>query len=223
MLAELRATWISYLLAPYGGARARLIAMSRDTDPAQRVRATGAKILLARIYRDQGDAAQADALITDVARNHSGRRGLVYSPPYTLLSRETVEEGGMANINTRVTDVFEDQWIDVGFWVEADGHVDGLEIVRKRGSTDWADPLLRSIGGRVYTASADGTPTFRLERYTYTAPMERVTGSRIMQRSPRARVEYYDLSTGEPPPEDVVPGRPARPAAPATTPASPGG
>jgi tetratricopeptide (TPR) repeat protein len=210
-LAELRGTWISYLLAPYGDARSRLLEMTRD--PSNRMRAVGAQILLARIYRDQGDTRQADALVAELARRDTGRRALVSSPPYTLLARETIEEGGTVNVNTRIPDVYDGQWIDVGFWVMPDGSVDGLEIIRKRGNADWAEPLLRSIRGRRYTVATDDTPTFRLERYTYTANLERVSGTRIMQRGQRARVEYYDLSTGEPPPDVVIPERPPTPAA----------
>jgi tetratricopeptide (TPR) repeat protein len=205
-LAELRGTWISYLLAPYGPARARLVEMTRD--PANRMRAVGAQILLARIYRDQGDPRRADELVAELARRDTGRRALVYSPPYQLLARETVEEGGTVRVNTRIPDTFDRTWIDVGFWVMPDGHVDGLELIRHRGNTDWADPLLRSIRGRRYTVATDNTPTFRLERYTYTADLGRVSGTRIMQRGERARVEYYDLSTGEPPPDVVLPDRP---------------
>ena len=210
-LAELRATWLSYLLAPYGPARARLTEMTRD--PSNRMRAVGAQILLARIYRDQGDARRADQLVAELARRDTGRRALVYSPPYVLRARDTAEQGGPVNVNSRIPDTFDRTWIDVGFWVMPDGRVDGLEIIRQRGNTDWAEPLLRSIRGRRYTEASDNTPTFRLERYTYTADLERVSGTRIMQRGQRARVEYYDLSTGEPPPELVIPDRPPVPAA----------
>ena len=205
-LAELRGTWISYLLAPYGPARARLVEMTRD--PANRMRAVGAQILLARIYRDQGDPRRADELVAELARRDTGRRALVFSPPYQLLARETVEDGGTVRVNTRIPDTFDRTWIDVGFWVMPDGRVDGLELIRHRGNTDWADPLLRSIRGRRYTVATDNTPTFRLERYTYTADLGRVSGTRIMQRGERARVEYYDLSTGEPPPDVIIPDRP---------------
>ncbi|HTU11464.1 MAG TPA: hypothetical protein VMG08_11270 [Allosphingosinicella sp.] len=208
-LAELRGTWISYLLAPYGEARSRLAEMSRD--PSNRVRAVGAQILLARIYRDQGDPRRADQLVAELARRDAGRRALVYSPPYVLQARETIEEGGTVNVNTRIPDTFDRTWIDVGFWVMPDGRVDGLELIRQRGNTDWAEPLLRSIRGRRYTVATDNSPTFRLERYTYTADLERVSGTRIMQRGQRARVEYYDLSTGEPPADVVVPDRPPSP------------
>jgi len=209
-LAELRGTWLSYLLAPYGEARGRLAEMARDT--SNRVRAVGAQILLARVYRDQGDPRRADQLVAELARRDTGRRALVYSPPYVLQARETIEEGGTVNVNTRIPDTFDRTWIDVGFWVMPDGRVDGLEIIRQRGNTDWAEPLLRSIRGRRYTEAGDNTPTFRLERYTYTADLQRVSGTRIMQRGQRARVEYYDLSTGEPPPELVIPERPPVPA-----------
>lgn len=205
-LAELRGTWISYLLAPYGEARSRLQAMTGDT--SNRLRAGGAQILLARIYRDQGDPRRADELVAELARRDTGRRSLVYSPPYVLQARETIEEGGTVNVNTRIPDTFDRTWIDVGFWVMPDGSVDGLEIIRRRGNTGWAEPLLRSIRGRRYTVATDDTPTFRLERYTYTADLERMSGTRLMQRGQRARVEYYDLSTGEPPPDLIVPERP---------------
>lgn len=208
-LAELRVTWISYLLAPNGGARRQLEEMARDR--SNRLRSVGAQILLARLYRDQGDARRADQLVAELARRDTGRRALVYAPPYVLLARETAEQGGVVNVNTRIPDSFHRTWIDVGFWVMPDGSVDGLEIIRQGGSTDWAEPLLRSIRGRRYTVASDGTPTFRLERYTYTADFERVTGTRILQRSQRARVEYYDLSTGEPPPELLIPERPPVP------------
>ena len=210
-LAELRGTWISYLLAPYGDARSRLLEMSRD--PSNRMRAVGAQILLARIYRDQGDARQADALVARLAQRDTGRRALIYSPPYVLAARETIEVGGTVNVNTRIPDVYDGQWIDVGFWVMPDGRVDGLELIRQRGNPDWAEPLLRSIRGRRYTVATDNAPTFRLERYTYTADLERVSGTRIMQRGQRGRVEYYDLSTGEPPPDLVIPEHPPAPAA----------
>lgn len=217
-LADLRAAWLSYLITPGRAARARFVAMANDSRPDRRMLATGAKILLARIYRDEGDTARSDALIAEVARVTAVRRSLLYAPPFALTTRETSDGSAATNVNARIPDLFDDQWIDVGFWVSADGHVQDLETVRHRGSIDWAEPLLRSIRGRRYSPSADGTPSYRLERYTYTAPYEAATGTRIRQRSSRARLEYYDLSTGEPPPEDAVARHP--PTAPAT-PATP--
>src|SRR6185436_13882450 len=87
-LAELRSTWLAYLMAPGNGeAVRRLQSMARETGPENRMRSTGAKLLLARVYRDTGDTARSDALIAEIARNNSGRRNLIFSPPYELLER----------------------------------------------------------------------------------------------------------------------------------------
>ncbi len=104
-----------------------------------------------------------------------------------------------ANVGDRLVDNFDDKWIDVGFWIRPDGRVEALEIVRRRGGASWAEPLLRSIRGRRYAAS-DGASTYRLERYTYTSGYnEYGSGTRTATRSPRARVEYFDLSASTAP------------------------
>ncbi|HEV2817366.1 MAG TPA: hypothetical protein VGW40_09135 [Allosphingosinicella sp.] len=206
-IAELRMLWFDNIAHPQGDARQRLILMARDTAPAQRMRATGAKLLLARIYRTEGHAAQADALLAEIGRSAAGgaRRRLITSPPYTLqvgdpndVADTMGESLNAANVLSRMSDNFEDKWIDVGFWVLPNGHVSGLEIVRERNNNGWARPLIDSIRGRVYSEGPE--PTYRLERYTYTAPYERVTGTNIPRRSRRARVEYLDLTQNEPPP-----------------------
>lgn len=206
-IAELRMLWFDNIARPEGEARSRLIRMARDEAPANRMRATGAKLLLARIYRGEGRAAQADALLAEIGRSARGgtRRRLITSPPYTLqvgdpndIANNMGESLNAANVLTRLSDNFEDKWIDVGFWVLPNGHVSGLEVVRDRNNNGWARPLLDSIRGRVYSEGPE--PTYRLERYTYTAPYERVTGTNIPRRSRRARVEYLDLTQNEPPP-----------------------
>ena len=112
-----------------------------------------------------------------------------------------------ANLADRMLGNFDDKWIDVGFWVRADGRVEELEIVRRSADASWADPLLASIRGRRYAAG--DAATYRLERYTYTSGFQHNdTGTHISGRSSRARVEYFDLSEGAAPP-------PAAPAAPA--------
>jgi len=205
-IAELRMLWFDNIARPEGDARARLILMSRETAPAQRMRATGAKLLLARIYRHEGHADRADALLAEIGRGNaaSARRRLIDSPAYQLqvqdpnnIGETSGQDMNIANVNTRRSDNFEDKWLDVGFWVLPNGRVSGLEVLRHMNNTDWANPLLESIRGRLYSAGPEAT--YRIERYTYTAPYERVTGSNIPQRSRRARVEYLDLSTSEAP------------------------
>jgi hypothetical protein len=86
---------------------------------------------------------------------------------------------------------------DVGFWVEPSGRVSDIEMLRKGGDSSWAAPLLRSIQGRIYAPLADPAGSYRVERYTYTSLWQSVTGTRLRQRSPAARIEYLDL-TAEP-------------------------
>lgn len=205
-LAELRDAWFELIAYPHSDARGRLIRWSRRTEPDQRMRAIGARILLARVYRNEGDTARSDALLAEIgAFARAGtRRRLLHAPRYQLLQQEirfegdndmgdAVRFGGALN---RVTENYEDKWIDVGFWVMPDGRVSGLEILRRGASDDWAEPLLESIRGRIYDAGPDST--YRLERYTMTAGFDVTTGSRIRRRSPNARVEYLDLTVNQP-------------------------
>jgi hypothetical protein len=186
--AELRATWMEYLMASHGPAFRRLSDLAEDTRPQNLFLAVGAKILLARIHRDRGETGRSDVLIGEAARALAGRRNLIFSPPYELYA-----EGGNAQ--------FEDQSVDVGYWIGTDGRVRDLEVMGFRGSADWAQPLLRSLRGRIYSTSADGMSTYRLERYTYTAGFGeagQTTGTRMPVRTGHPRVEFYDLSGGEP-------------------------
>jgi hypothetical protein len=195
--AELRMLWVSYLQAPTGSAQRELVALSGSSDPR---RSIGAKMLLVRIYGERRETARANALMAELGRG-SQRRQLLHNPPFQLQVQDVagnpdaVTQYGSAVDSTlaRRPGNIADQWIDVGFWIQADGTVTGLEIVRSEGRRDWAAPLLESIGGRRYSSAADPNATFRVERYTYTSGYEMRAGSHIMQRSPRARVEYFDL------------------------------
>lgn len=197
-LAELRALWVSYIVAPRGGAQRQLVALSRSTDS---IRSVGAKMILVRIYSERGQRALANALMAELGRG-SGRRQLLYNPPFQLLVRDpSAHENGLPQ-NPMLTDTtlarrpgnMEDQWIDVGFWIQPDGSVNGLEVIRGDGARDWAEPLLESIRGRRYSQAAGNDPIYRVERYSYTSGFESRGGTHIMQRSPRARVEYLDLT-----------------------------
>ncbi len=203
-IADLRTSWFELVANPQGAARQRLIQMSRLDRPADRMRMTGAKILLARLYRSEGENGRADALIAEVGRAAQGgtRRRLLHAPAFVLqvqdpnnVANTMGESLNVSNTLSRMSDNFEDKWIDVGFWVMPDGRVAGLEIMRQSHNPDWARPLLTSIRGRSYSTGPE--PTYRLERYSYTAPYERVTGSNIPRRSRAARVEYLDLTAGE--------------------------
>ncbi len=230
VMAELRTIWFDYIVSREGDSQRRLEAMAAITDPAQRLRQVGATVLLARMHRAHGDAARADTLLAGLAQRSTQRRRLISSPSYQLAQNE-VPNGmdmvasagtrmgqesviGLGSTIHRIPQNFRDKWIDVGFWVMPDGRVTGLEILRHgTGVTSWSEPLLESIRGRVYSRGPE--PTYRLERYTYTAGYMQATGTRMMQQSPRARVEYLDLTSGDerPGPSPRGEGDGGRPAA----------
>jgi hypothetical protein len=214
VLAELRGAWYELIAAPASDARGQLIRWSRDSSPANRMRAVGSRILLARVYRNEGDTARSDALLAElgsVARAGAHRR-LIHAPRYALYQQD-VNRGVIdmdrdeiyrfSNVRNRITENYEDKWIDVGFWINPDGRVSGLELLRSGANPDWAEPLLRSIRGRIYNEGQE--QTFRLERYTLTAGFESTTGTHIQRRSPNARVEYLDLTANQPETQSAQP------------------
>lgn len=85
--------------------------------------------------------------------------------------------------------------------------------LRHGANANWAAPFVNAIRGRVHAAGPE--PTYRIERYVYTAGYERTSGSRMAVRSPYARIEYFDLTNGVSPPAPPPPsadqngGRPA--------------
>lgn len=197
-LAELRSIWLDYLVFPAGDAKRKLAALAQSPDPAARASAMAARVLLARIGRNEGREDATDALIKEMAALNLKTPTLLYSPRWELAQQAREADTG-SDLTRMATGTFDDKWIDVGYWVQPDGRVADVEILRKSGETGWARPLLASIEGRIYspTQPEDGG-AYRIERYTYTSRFENRTGTRLLQRSARARVEYLDL-TADPP------------------------
>ena len=223
-IAQLRFEYYDWLVDRNNGARERLAMMARDTDPAHRMASIGARILLGRIYRWEGDVRRSDAMFAEIGRLGSGaHRSLIFSPNYRMTALDppvgmqeelSISEAiayGRTLKNT--PENYEGKWIDVGFWILPDGHVSGMEVLRQGGNTDWAQPLLTSVRNRIYSQGADST--YRIERYTYTAPIVLTAGSHNRNHSWLGRVEYLDLTTEDappPPPPSAGPGSPAEPA-----------
>lgn len=102
---------------------------------------------------------------------------------------------GQWSSTKRIAGNFDDMWMDVSFRISPEGRVTDAKIVRSKGDLFWAKPLMKSISMRRYTAGKPGDPSsVRTERYTYTSGYEGQTGTRVGQRSPKARVEFFDLS-----------------------------
>jgi hypothetical protein len=215
-IAEMRELWIQYLQSPDSNEIVReLVRRSGSTDAR---RSIAAKRLLIRIYSGRGQLREANALIEGLGVS-GARRLLLVAPFFDVAQQENIvptttrtvagttnmppPRAGQdspsqllaANLADRMTDVY-DQTIDVGFRIRADGTVAEVEVVNRRGAPGWEVPLMRSISGRRYAIASDGTETYRMERYTYTAERrtQGLSGTHISNRSPRGRVEFRELS-----------------------------
>jgi len=206
--AKMRELHFEFILTPYGLPERRLLDLAESKDPAKTFESVSARLFLARVYRGKGDTARSDALLAGIPRSDSSRRALLYAPPIRL----TMAEAAPQTLPSMDVDNFEDAWIDVAYWIQPNGRVENIEIVRKGANADWAPPLLASIRGRLFEPSTDGAPSYRLERYTYTSAQGQRTGSRLQGRIGRPRVEYLDLTapaeSGRAPDAQVAPGQP---------------
>ncbi len=206
--ARMRELHLAYLIQPRGAAGRQLEQLARSNDPAQLYESVAARLFLSREYRERGDIARADEMLASIPRSDSDTRTLLYAPPIQLTAALADHSSGVLPSLDRAN--FHDTWIDVAHWIRPDGTVEGAEIVRQGASAGWANPVLASIRGRRYAASNDPAPSYRLERYTFTASIGTRTGSRLAARSGVARVEYLDLTARNEPgreaPVVITPG-----------------
>jgi hypothetical protein len=209
-VAQVRKAWMTRLQGDDAGARATLHQIAANREPTHLLGRLSALVLLARIDRGEGRKESSDRLIAEMQSLHSRQPVLIYAPEVKLYPRliegdaagmPNSSDGGLAvggdnaGSVTRLmaTDNFDDRWIDIGFWVTAEGKVKDAEILRSQGQLGWAEPVLRSVAGRLYSP-ADGAGTYKVERYTWTSRWMTVTGSRMRQRGPSPRIEYLDLT-----------------------------
>ena len=180
-----------------------------------RAPALEAKLALVRMAYEKGDENAARIILKELAALDIKRPILIYAPSYEMMQRElTSVEGlptlplsrpadrmpqgtpwGTLSTTKRLAGHFEDMWIDVGFHITPEGKVADARILRSEGDLFWTAPLMASIRGRRYTPGKEADPnSYRRERYTYTSAYEAQSGTRLVERSPAARVEYFDLS-----------------------------
>lgn len=169
-----------------------------------------AKVLRARTDRKHGTGASTDELVREfAARGGADRPVLLYSEPIarTDLGEKTAADGDSARPAwTRVSTNRRGQWVDVGFWIGADGRVSDTEVLRGSEEQDWAMPVLRNIQKRIYAplkSDSEIAPGhYMIERYTLTARVtDSETGTRLRTREAVPRIERLDLTeeSTEPP------------------------
>lgn len=203
VLARLRGLGMAYRQQPTDSIRRKIRQIAALTGPENRYASSTAKLYLARLAAESGKIAEAEALLGEVAGSGVNALVMIYAPPYRLNVQEfdagyiNEYDAAKGNPAARFGGNFDGMWIDVGFWVQPNGRVSDLKVLRNSGNKSWSEPLLKSIRGRLYAPLEK--PSYRQERYTYTSRWEDQTGSHIKRRSPRARVEYLDLTMRETP------------------------
>lgn len=163
-----------------------------------------AKVLRARTDRKHGASASTDELVKEFAqRGGATRPVLLYSEPLSRIdtSQRTQADGSTDRPSwTRLSTNRYGQWVDVGFWIGADGKVTDVEILRSEGDNAWAKPVLGNISRRIYAplkTGDDSTPGFyMIERYTLTARVSDgvETGTHLRTREAKPRIERLDLT-----------------------------
>lgn len=163
-----------------------------------------AKVLRAKTDRKHGSGASTDALVQEfAAKGGADRPVLLYSEPLSridLTARTAADGSANTPAWTRVSTNRYGEWVDIGFWIGADGKVSDAEILRSKGDTSWAKPVLGNVSRRVYAplkaGAADSTPGFyMIERYTLTARVtDSETGTHLRTRESTPRIERLDLT-----------------------------
>lgn len=167
-----------------------------------------AEVMLARVERDDGNMARTQRLVARFAAGGgAGRPLLLSSDPIRLQDADQLSDD-TGNALSRVTAGVDGRWVDVGYWINADGRIGEYEVLRSEGGLGgWTEAVERSIKSRVYAplASENGVASpgfYVVERYTLTADYATTqndcSGTRIRCRSNLLRVERTDLT-----PEDL--------------------
>lgn len=194
---RLRLAGLEFVDGDEGLGRKALEKIANRDDPRTRGARMTARLLLAQVDRQRGKEDRTEDLLAEIRKLRLKQPVLLFAPHYELVENRGVAlDGQRMRLDKVAPDAFDKKWIDVGFWVRPDGRVEDVNVLRSQGATKWADPLLTSIKGRLYTpvAENDSEGAFRVERFTYTSFFETQTGTRVRQRGARARVESLDLT-----------------------------
>ena len=100
------------------------------------------------------------------------------------------------------SDDYSGAWVDIGFWVTADGRVTDIAVLRSGKAKDpepsWTKPIIAAIAGRRYAqlnVDPNEPGVLRVERYTLTARYNsKVTGTNLRMRDLEPQIEMLDLS-----------------------------
>lgn len=221
-LADLRRAILTRRIGA-GDARQQLETVAALADPRARTQRMAARILLAQIDREAGNNGPMDRLVDELAAAGLRDPVLLYAPAIEVAQNSatgvdqdwhaspkgaTGDALAIRNVDHDPATESFDYWADIGFSIDAQGHVEDVEIVRAHGPQHWAQTVLHSIAGRIYSRPGPGATTHHVERYRYTSFLAVNTGTHIAAHSAQGRIEMIDIT--EPPQPDAQPQPSAR-------------
>lgn len=173
-------------------------------DPKLKPYGKAAQVLKARLLMKGGDSSAVDALIAAYRTEQPTTKPvLLFAPTIktTEMSDRAFNSG--EQIGRIANKDFDDQWVDISFWVAPDGRVTDAGVLRQSEhlSGGWAKPIVEAISGRRYAPLAldpSDPGVLRVERYTFTSRWTYQTGSRVRVRDPIPQIEVLDLSADAP-------------------------
>jgi hypothetical protein len=201
----------------YGDMLRRAIdSLVADRNPQLAAYAFGARLIRARIDARHGNASAIDQMIAEYRRTApaSTRTILLYSPPIVQNPASAARQAASGEtLNQMAMDDFDNQWVDISFWVAPDGHVTDAGVLRQSSKLNdyWVKPIVTSVSGRRYAPLAmdpSQPGVLRVERYTFTSRWtNNVTGSHMRQREPTPQVEMVDLTVDPPSGTQTAPSK----------------
>ncbi len=205
--ADLRRLLVGYALAADSKYKAdmdkvteELRAIAERPRPGAEDFAMVAAVTLARIDRRAGKNDSTAAIVKRYADMGGANRPILLSAnPIKMPDTDGIlqQSGNVLSIGQGI---LEDRWIDIGFWINANGLPSDVEILRSSGNTNWAKLVTDSVKSRIYaplknSGEAAAPGFYMVERYSLTARyLDEVTGTRIRQRSPVMRIERLDIT-----------------------------
>lgn len=235
-LAEFRLAALHSVLAEAApgiyaqSARESLARVSNNRDPRYAAFANAARLLEAQRLARNGDVKAFEGILAELrSANFTDRPILLYSPPLPVLreairgSTRTLNNGGAdrggdpfssgvasrSALDRLPLRSFDDQWVDLSFYVTPDGRVADVGVLRtspKLDGDDWVKPILGTIAQRRYLPlkrDPNDPGVLRVERYTFTSWMADGVASRIQIRSPAPVLHVLDLSVDPVPSVDA--------------------
>jgi tetratricopeptide (TPR) repeat protein len=215
MIAEYQYASINEARGEMNRAIAGLRELAKNPLPGTEDFALVAEVTLAGYDRRQGREDTTAAIVKRFAEKGGASRPLLLAaqPLKMPVGRYTREDDGLVqgiqNVGGKQlgsTDLrtlpanMERRWIDVGFWINPNGLVGDVEILRVSGGGTWTKWVTDSVKTRIYaplaTKGREASPGYYMvERYSLTANyLDKAVASNLERRGPTLKIVRMDIT-----------------------------